>query len=337
MEQVLSGGRRGKVLVTTLPGAVTAGPTEDATDEVLDAPIGIGNPAESSRPATWSETPTSTITVAGDSLVYRDLGPLGGTPVVVLTHLGATLDEWDPAVIDPLAAEHRVIALELAGVGGSGGAIPDTVQQMADTARAMIAALDLGHVDLFGFSLGGFIAQQIALDAPDLVRRLVLTGTGPAGGRGIDRLTGPAYIFWDMLRAALHRTDAKEFLFFPRTPAGKTAARDYLSRISLRAIDKDRPMAIRGFNRQIAAIRRWGRQQPHDLSRITAPTLIANGDHDRMVPTELSRDMHRRIPDSTLMIFPDAGHGGVFQNHREFTDLLLAHLSTDTQTTAASR
>lgn len=333
MEQVLAGGRRGKVLVSTRPEAVTTGSADERSTGVIDAAGDndhISPPAR--RPTTWSETPNSTVTVNGDSLVYRDLGPLGETPVVVLTHLGATLDEWDPAVIDPLAAGHRVVALELPGVGGSGGVVLDTVQQMADTARAMIAALQLHHVDLFGFSLGGFIAQQIALDDPSLVRRLVLTGTGPAGGRGIDRPTGPAYVFWDMLRAALHRTDAKEFLFFPRTPAGKAAARDYLTRISQRVVDKDRPMAIGGFNRQIAAIRRWGRQQPQDLFRITAPTLIANGDHDRMVPTELSRDMHRRIPNSTLRIYPDAGHGGVFQNHHDFVELLLAHLATGPKT-----
>ncbi|WP_439030827.1 alpha/beta fold hydrolase [Gordonia terrae] len=334
MQQVLSGGRRGKVLVTTRPDAVTTGLAETDAEGSVDATTDNATASESSRPTTWSETPNSTITVAGESLVFRDLGPTGGTPVVVLTHLGATLDEWDPAVLDPLAAEHRVVALELAGVGGSGGTIPDTVKDMADTARAMIAALGFEHVDLFGFSLGGFIAQQIALDDPGLVRRLVLTGTGPAGGKGIDRPTGPAYIFWDILRAALHRTDPKEFLFFPRTPAGKAAARDYLNRIAQRVVDKDQAMAIRGFNRQIAAIRRWGRQQPQDLSRITAPTLIANGDHDRMVPTELSRDMHRRIPNSTLTIYPDAGHGGVFHNHREFTDQLLAHLATDAVSTA---
>ncbi|MEU1953479.1 alpha/beta fold hydrolase [Nocardia rhamnosiphila] len=334
MQQVLAGGRRGKVLVTTRPDAVTTGLVKGGSVSFGDVAVDTGNASELSRPTTWSETPNSTVTVAGDSLVYRDLGPTGGTPVVVLTHLGATLDEWDPAVIDPLAAEHRVVALELAGVGGSGGAVPDTVQQMANTARAMLAALELQKVDLFGFSLGGFVAQQIALDDPGLVRRLALTGTGPAGGRGIDRLTGPAYIFWDMLRAVVHRTDAKEFLFFPRTPAGKAAARDYLTRIGRRVMDNDQPMAVRGFKRQIAAIRRWGRQQPQDLSQISAPTLIANGDHDRMVPTELSRDMHRRIPNSTLTIYPGAGHGGVFQYHQDFTELLLAHLASDAVTTA---
>lgn len=321
LQQVLAGGARGKVLVTTRLDAVT---TDDVT--ATTRPVQDDQDGAVTRPTTWAQTPTSHLAVGGEQLLYRDLGPLGGTPVVLLTHLGATLDEWDPAGVDALAAGHRVVALELAGVGGSTGAVPGSVKEMADTARAMIAALGLKQIDLVGFSLGGFIAQQIALDAPDVVRRLVLAGTGPAGGHGIDRRTGAAYVYWDMLRGATHRTDAKEFLFFPRTPTGKAAARDYLARLDTRVMDRDRPMGLAGFHRQIRAIQRWGRQEPQDLSRITAPTLIANGDHDRMVPSDLSIEMHRRIPDSTLVIYPGAGHGGVFQYHEEFTKALLAHL-----------
>lgn len=166
----------------------------------------------------------------------------------------------------------------------------------------------------------------MALDAPELVRRLVLTGTGPAGGKGIDRVTGAAYVYWDMLRAKIARTDPKEFLFFPRTPAGKAAAKDYLGRISERVMDRDKPIRVSAFRRQIRAIQAWGRQQPQDLSTITAPTLIANGDHDRMVPTPLSEEMHRRIPTSSLVIYTDAGHGGVFQYHQDLTTDLLTHL-----------
>lgn len=246
--------------------------------------------------------------------------------MVLLTHLGATLDEWDPRVVDALAAGHRVVALELAGVGGSEGEVPGTIAEMAATARAMIDALGFEEIDLCGFSLGGFVAQQVALDDPQLVRRLVLTGTGPAGGEGIDRATGGAYVYSDMLRGALARTDAKEFLFFPRSTAGKAVAKDYLARLQERVGDRDKPMPVHGFRRQIKAISRWGQQEPQDLSAITAPTLVANGDHDRMVPTPLSEDLHRRIPNSTLVIYPDAGHGGVFQHHEEFTKALLAHL-----------
>ena len=281
------------------------------------------NVATGERATRWTSAPTRRIRVDGETIAYRDLGVDVGTPTVLLTHLGATLDEWDPRIVDALAAGRRVIAVDLPGVGGSTGRVPRTIKGMADAARAFISALGLTRIDLVGFSLGGFVAQQVALEAPS---RLVLTGTGPAGGRGINRPTGAAYVYIDMLRAVLARTDAKEFLFFPRKPEGKAAARDYLARIRERVMDRDTPMTLGAFRAQLVAIKDWGRQQPHDLSRITAPTLIANGDHDRMVPTSLSEDMHQRIPNSTVVIYPDAGHGGVFHRYQEFIPTLLAHL-----------
>ncbi|MEU5415101.1 alpha/beta fold hydrolase [Streptomyces clavifer] len=281
------------------------------------------------RPTTWATAPNRRIVVGSHTLVYRDLGPASGVPLVLLTHLGATLDEWDPRFVDALARDRRVVALDLPGVGGSTGRVPGTVAAMARSAEGFVAALGLTRMDLLGFSLGGFIAQQVALDVPGLVRRLVLAGTGPAGGAGIDRPTGGAYVYWDMARAAMARTDAKEFLFFPRTPTGKAAAKAYLARLRERVMDRDAPITLSSFRRQITAIRDWGRSEPHDLARIVAPTLIANGDHDRMVPTDLSHDMHARIPGSTLIIYPGVGHGGVFQHVDEFVDAVRAHLDTD--------
>ena len=195
--------------------------------------------ATSERATRWTSAPTRHLRVREESLAYRDLGVDGATPIVLLAHLGATLDEWDPRVVDALAAGRRVIAVDLPGVGSSTGSVPPTIKGMAGAARAFIAALGLSRIDLMGFSLGGFVAQQVALDAPDLVRRLVLAGTGPAGGEGINRRTGAAYVYVDMLRGALARTDAKEFLFFPRTPTGRAAARDYLARIHERVMDRE--------------------------------------------------------------------------------------------------
>lgn len=278
--------------------------------------------------SSWIEAPTLRVATDEGVLAYRDLGVPGGTPVLLLPHLGATLDEWDPRVIDALAERHRVVAVDLPGVGASAGRVPDTVGDMAAAVVGFLAATGHQEVDVLGFSLGGFIAQQLALDRPDLVRRLVLAGTGPAGGDGIDRVTGPAYVYWDMVRAALARTDAKEFLFFRRDPEGKAAARDYLARISERVMDRDRPITLRAFRTQLKAIRAWGRQSPQDLSAVTAPTLIVNGDRDRMVPSVLSGDLHHRIPGSTLRIYPGSGHGGAFQYHREFSRLVLEHLAT---------
>ena len=145
--------------------------------------------ATSERATRWTSAPTRHLRVREESLAYRDLGVDGATPIVLLAHLGATLDEWDPRVVDALAAGRRVIAVDLPGVGSSTGSVPPTIKGMAGAARAFIAALGLSRIDLMGFSLGGFVAQQVALDAPDLVRRLVLAGTGPAGGEGINRRT----------------------------------------------------------------------------------------------------------------------------------------------------
>ncbi|WP_235343513.1 alpha/beta fold hydrolase [Brevibacterium sp. UCMA 11754] len=281
------------------------------------------------RPTTWASTPNRRIVAGQHMFVYRDLGPDRGVPLVLLTHLGATLDEWDPRFVDAMATDRRVIAVDLPGVGGSTGQVPGTVAEMADSVEGFVTTLGLTQFDLLGFSLGGFIAQQVALEAPGLVRRLVLAGTGPAGGAGIDHPTGGTYIYWDMVRASLARTDAKEFLFFPRTRAGKAAARAYLARLRERVMDRDEPISLSSFHRQISVIGAWGRAAPQDLSRISAPTLIANGDHDRMVPTALSRDMHARIPGSALIIYPDSGHGGVFQHGDEFTAAVRSHLGAD--------
>lgn len=286
------------------------------------------------RPTTWASAPNRRLIVGSQTLVYRDLGPevdrdLGpgeGVPLILLAHLGATLDEWDPRFVDAMAGDRRVIAVDLPGVGGSTGRVPGTVAAMARAVEGFVAALELAQIDLLGFSLGGFIAQQVVLDTPHLIRRLVLAGTGPAGGTGIDHLTGGAYVYWDMARAALARTDAKEFLFFPRTSSGKAAAKAYLGRLRERVMDRDAPIALSSFHRQISAIQAWGQALPQDLSQIRVPTLIANGSHDRMVPTALSHDMHARLPDSTLIVYPNSGHGGVFHHGEEFALAVQSHL-----------
>lgn len=351
LDSVIGGGARGKVLVSTDPATVDETGWPAATSAPDSWPADLASTASDSRPAgpagtsapdatsdsarhiavidlasTWATAPTQTLSAGSQTLAYRELGVRGGTPVLLLTHLGATLDNWDPRVVDALAAGHHVVAVDLPGVGGSSGSVPRTVQGMADAAVRFVEAMGFDRVDVVSFSLGGFVAQQVALDRPDLVRRLVLTGTGPAGGEGIDRPTGPAYVYWDMVRGAAARTDAKEFLFFDRDATGRAAAEEYLARLDERVMDRDRPIASTAFRTQLTAIQAWGRAPAQDLSRITAPTLIANGDHDRMVPTELSRDLHRRIPGSALVIYPNSGHGGVFQYWEQFTRALLEHL-----------
>ena len=172
--------------------------------------------------------------------------------------------------------------------------------------------------------MGGMIAQDLIVKHPDLVRRLVLTGTGPRGGKDIDKVVGVTY--WDILRATLTRSDPKEFLFFNRNATGKPAAKAFVKRLKERTVDRDKSMSTKGFRTQLKAIQRFGRSTPSDLSRITQPTLIANGDHDRMVPSVLSEDMHHRIPGSELIIYPDSGHGGIFQFHDKFAPVAVEFL-----------
>ena len=273
----------------------------------------------------YQDAPTRTITAGGVNFAYRELGPKTGVPVIFFVHLAGTLDNWDPAVIDPIAAKHHVITFDNRGVGASSGAVPDTIEAMAEDAVTFIKALGFDKVDIFSFSLGGMIAQALAVRHPELVRKLILAGTGPAGGAGIDKVAGTTY--YDMLRATLTRQDPKEFLFFNRNATGKRAARAFVERLKERTVDRDASISIKAFQTQLKAIKRWGRSTPADLSAITQPTLIANGDHDRMVPSVLSEDLHRRIPGSELIIYPDSGHGGIFQYHEKFVPVALDFLA----------
>ena len=272
----------------------------------------------------YETAPTAVVTAGGVDFAYRELSPHKGVPVIFLTHLAANLDNWDPRVVDGIAARHRVITFDNRGVGASTGKVPDTVEAMAHDAVTFIRALGFEQVDIVGFSLGGMIAQVIALEEPQLVRKLILTGTGPAGGEGIDKVTRISNL--DLARALLSFQDPKTFLFFTRTANGKRSAKEFLARLKERTEHRDKAMSLSGYRAQLKAIHRWGRQEPADLSVIGQPVLVANGDHDRMVPTTNTVDLDRRLHNSQLVIYPDAGHGGIFQHHREFVATALEFL-----------
>ncbi|MET3366926.1 UNVERIFIED_CONTAM: pimeloyl-ACP methyl ester carboxylesterase [Jeotgalibacillus campisalis] len=280
--------------------------------------------SEQQNQSSYFQVPAKTVTADGFSYAYRELGPKGGVPVVFLIHLAGNMDNWDPRIIDPIAEKHHVITFSNRGVGASTGTVPDSIQGMADDAATFIKALGYPKVDLFGFSLGGMIAQSLVVKHPGLVRKLVLAGTGPAGGEGIQKIIGTTY--YDILRGTLTRQDPKEFLFFNRNSAGKLAARAFIERLKERTTNREAPVKLQAFQTQLKAIRKWGLSPSADLGVITQPTLIANGDIDRMVPSVLSSDMHRRIPGSELVIYPDSGHGGIFQFHDRFVPVALKFL-----------
>ncbi|WP_175727508.1 alpha/beta fold hydrolase [Burkholderia ambifaria] len=273
----------------------------------------------------YARAPNKFVNAAGTRFAYRELGPHGGVPLILLNHWGAVLDNFDPRIVDGLAQKHRVIAVDYRGIGLSGGIAPVTVDEMARDTIALIRAMGFDQVDVLGFSLGGFVAQDVALKAPGLVRKLILTGTGPAGGHGIDRVGAVSWPL--MLKGLLTLRDPKAYLFFTSTTNGQQAASAFLKRLKERKAGRDKEPTPRAFLHQLKAIKAWGQQAPQDLASLPMPVLIANGDNDIMVPTALSHDMSRRIPQAQLVIYQDAGHGGIFQHYANFVPRALEFLS----------
>jgi pimeloyl-ACP methyl ester carboxylesterase len=284
----------------------------------------VHEPTAAPSNTTWKTAPTQTLNAGGVQFAYRQLGPSTGVPVIFLTHLAAVLDNWDPRVVDGIAAKHRVIAFDNRGVGASSGSTPTTIEEMARDAVSFIRALGFDQVDLFGFSMGGMIAQVIAQQQPRLVRKMIIAGTGPAGGEGIEKVTRITYL--DIARGLLTRQDAKQFLFFTRTPNGRAAGKEFLARLEERTNDRDKAISVRSLHAQLKAIHRWGQQQPADLASVRQPVLVLNGESDRMVPSKNTVDLDRRLPNSQLVLYPDAGHGGVFQFHEDFVKRALEFL-----------
>jgi pimeloyl-ACP methyl ester carboxylesterase len=280
--------------------------------------------AQPTSSVVWRNAPTKFVDVEGDKFAYRELGPDAGVPIIFLNHLAGDLDRWDPRVVDGLAAKRLVIVFDNRGIGASEGSVPTSVQEMARDAIAFIRALGYEQVDLFGFSLGGFISQVIALEAPHLVRKIILAGTGPAGGEGINKVT--AITIQDMIKAGLTFKHPEYHLFFTTTRNGRKAARDFLNRLKERSINRDKPVGLPAFRNQLKAIHAWGVQEPDDLSRIRQPVLVANGDSDKMVPSSNSAGLARRLPNAELVTYADAGHGGVFQYHGAFVQKALEFL-----------
>lgn len=304
---------------TLLPASV--GAADAVSTEMTQAQQASGQAVGDS----WKSVVTQTITAGDVSFAYRELGKQnGGTPVVFLVHLAAVLDNWDPRIVDGIAAKHHVIAFDNRGVGASSGSPSNSMEQMADDAVTFIKAMGLKQVDLFGFSMGGMIAQEIVLKEPQLVRKMILAGTGPAGGPGISNVAGVAN--YDLLRATFTGQDPKQYLFFTRTPHGIEAGKAFIKRLQERSANRDKEIAIWAYVRQLQALNAWGQKQPVDLSVIKQPVLVVNGDDDRMVPTLNTHDLARRLPNSTLIIYPDAGHGGIFQFHTEFVPSALKFL-----------
>jgi pimeloyl-ACP methyl ester carboxylesterase len=265
--------------------------------------------------------PNRTVAAAdGVTYVHRRFGAArtDAPALVLLQHFRGNLDNWDPALVDALAENREVVLFDNAGVGGSSGRTPRSVTAMAHDAIGFLDALGLREIDLLGFSLGGFVAQELTLIRPRLVRRLVLAGTGPQGGEDMHGFTDDAFV-----PATRDEPGADDLLalFFERSPTSLARGREFIGRIFARTEDRDAATTLATRDAQLDAIHAWGIPDATRLNRlagITHPVLVANGSNDRMVPTRNSHVLVDRLPNAELTIYPDAGHGFLFQYPAEF-------------------
>jgi pimeloyl-ACP methyl ester carboxylesterase len=268
---------------------------------------------------------TRFVDAGGVRFAHRRVGASAGVPLVLLQHFTGTMDAWDPLVVDGFGRERPVILVDNAGVGASGGDTPETVGEMADPILAFLAALGLARIDILGFSLGGMIAQLIAARRPELVRRMILAGTGPEGGEGIREMGG---VVARGQRAS--PAEPRLALFFEPTESSQAAGRAFIKRQARRTEDRDPDTSPAAVRAQLAAITRWGESSAEDgaarLRGITQPVLVVNGKSDRMIPTPNSYMLFEQLPDARLLLFPDSGHGAIFQFAGEFVDAGLRFL-----------
>jgi pimeloyl-ACP methyl ester carboxylesterase len=278
----------------------------------------------------YSGLPNKLVRAAnGVDYAYRDTGPQasGGVPLVLFQHFRGNLDSWDPALIDALATDRRVITFDNAGVGGSTGTTPDSVEQMARDAIAFIAAMELGQVDLLGFSIGSFIAQQVALTRPAIVRRLVLASAAPQGAAGMHGWA-PEVIG----AIGTPETSPGEYLevFFARSPSSRQAGQEAMQRMYARAEDRDAATTWATREAQYDAVCTWGIPDHARLQRLSClqmPVFVANGDSDPMILPHYSYLLAGLIPQAQVKIYPDSAHGFLFQHDAEFAADVEAFLS----------
>jgi pimeloyl-ACP methyl ester carboxylesterase len=272
--------------------------------------------------------PTQFVEANGIRFAYRRFGKPGGVPLVFNQHFTGTMDHWDPAVTDGFAGDREVILFNNAGVSSSSGKVPASIAKMGANAVAFIKALGLTKVDVLGFSIGGFVAQEIALQAPDLVRRLVLVGTGPRGGEGMATLTpeaqeifGASYDEPDHLWLRVH---------FTTSGKSQAAGREFLKRFRLRAKNRDPEVNDKVAPAQLEAISEWGalRDKPFEyLKSIRQPALVVNGGKDVIVYSVNSFILQQHLPDAELILYPDANHGSQYQYPGRFVQQVSAFLS----------
>jgi len=281
--------------------------------------------------ASNTTAPTQFIQTKLEKYAYRRFGKGQGLPLLCLQHFTGTLDNWDPAVTDPLAAGREVILFESAGLGRSSGTVPETVAGMASHAFAFVDALGLTTCDVLGFSLGGMVAQQMVQERPPVFRKMILVGTAPRGGEDIMHLEKPSlakYLKDPTLKGYAVLTK----IFFAPTESSQEAGKAFVARLSQRKEDREPPSGPQVAAAQMAAFREWEKSTGErfaDLRSIRHPTLVVNGVHDEMIPVSNSYWLSANLPNAVLLTYPDSGHGSLFQFHESFTRQAMSFLASD--------
>ncbi|MEV5956170.1 alpha/beta hydrolase [Streptomyces sp. NPDC051987] len=276
----------------------------------------------------YIETPNRKVGAAhGITYAYRRCGPRNAQPpLLLLQHFRGTLDSWDPALVDALATERDVIAFDNAGVGLSNGSTPRTIRNTALDTMDFLQALGVRHMDVLGFSMGGYTAQELALVQPTAVRRLVLAATAPRGAPGIHGLRDDvlAHVNFDQLRAQDYL-----YTFFNHTESSQRSGLELLGRSMEREHDRDLPVSADAREAQYEAILEWGVPDQDALRRLDAieqPTLVAGGDNDLVIPPPALQLLGSSLPNARVHTYPDSGHGFLFQHHEEFAREILDFL-----------
>jgi pimeloyl-ACP methyl ester carboxylesterase len=267
---------------------------------------------------TAAKYPPQPVDVGGNALAYRTFGPDSGVPLLLCQRFRGTMDHWDPLLISVLAGQRRVVAFDNVGVGRSSGVAPARIADMAADALALVGRLGFEQVDLLGWSMGGCVAQRMALQAPEVVRRLVLAGTSPGGVA--DAPAAPAKV-WEVAGKPVNDDEDFLYLFFHDSDASIDAGRAHLQRLTAWSAADAAPVAPASVGAQVQAISAWGSGADGvlaELGRIGQPTLVANGVHDRMVHAYNSYVLAQELPDADLVLYADAGHGFAFQHPERF-------------------
>jgi pimeloyl-ACP methyl ester carboxylesterase len=286
-----------------------------------------------STTATASNTtaPTQFLRAGNETYAYRRFGNGSARPLLCLQHFTGTLDNWDPAVTDPLASQREVILYDNAGVGRSTGTVPDTIGGMMAHALNVLDGLGLDTCDVLGFSLGGMVAQQMALERRSIFRRMILVGTAPRGGDDIMHLDKPT-LARHLGDPTLKGYSVLQKIFFAASSSSQAAGGAFIERLAQRTADRDTPSGPDVAAAQLAAFREW--EQPSgtrfaDLQNVHQPTLVVNGIHDEMIPVSNSYRLAEHLPNAVLLVYPDSGHGSLFQFHDSFTRHAAAFLASD--------